>query len=496
MKSYLFESFTRIAYSAYNGTVHIRANGIFNLKRRRKNLTDTQPNKDGVLKTGTFLWSPDWFLIIRLIGVFSLAFAIFVTYSVFNITTVHYKALWLLTGILLFSNVVYFIYSRLSGLSGRSKGYDTHRHLQIFTIVQINLDLIMLTLLIHFSGGATNPFILYYFFHVILSTILLSKFMAYFEAAWASGLFNAMLILEGLEIIPHYSIFPIDFHAEQTFLIGMSFAFTSAIFLAVYMATSVVERLRQHERELEFALSETARLEEEKARFLDIVVHDLKGPLASIETMVTSSIAVYGEEIPEKVREILGRIPPRTQSLLQFIKELLDFSQIRNPKKHKVFETVNFNEIVTLSVDHQMNTAKNKNIELILNRSSQPLTLPGNKTLLEHMVTNLVSNAIQYTPENGYVTVTVLSENDDIVLKVKDTGIGIPEKDIPNIFNDFFRAVNSRKFSSSGSGLGLSITREIAENHGGSITFTTEENKGTEFVVRLPSDTCTIEAAE
>jgi two-component system, OmpR family, phosphate regulon sensor histidine kinase PhoR len=452
---------------------------------------------DSIIKSGTFLWSPRWFLLIRLFGVVAVAWAIFMSYSIFDIQTPHYFALWILSALLLMTNILYFTYCRASYLSEDSKDPNIFRRLQIFTIFQINSDLIILTFLLHYSGGATNPFILYYFFHVILSSILLSKTTAYMEACCATLMFNTMAILEGLGIVPHYTIFSTEVHSNVTFILGICFAFTSAIFLAVYMATSVVERLRQHERELEVALEEKARLEEEKARFLDIVVHDLKGPLASIETMVTSSLAVYGNEIPPKVKNIIERIPARTQSLLRFIKELLDFSQMQNTKhQHMVFETVNFNEVVAVSVDMQLNTASNKNIDISLIPASHPLTISGNMTLLEHMVTNLVSNAIQYTPENGSVSITVSSEKDDIVLRVADTGIGIPEKDIPNIFNDFFRAVNSRKFSSSGSGLGLSITREIAENHGGSISFTTQEGEGTVFTVRLPSDTCTINAGE
>ncbi|MFC1539300.1 sensor histidine kinase [Candidatus Latescibacterota bacterium] len=449
---------------------------------------------DTIINTGRFLWSPRWFLIIRFFGVLAVACAIFVSQSIFHIESLHYDALWIFLGILLISNIIYSTYYSTSYLSKDLKESNIYRRLQIFTIIQINIDLVILTFIIHYSGGATNPFILYYFFHVILSSILLSKTTAYFEAFWATILFNTMTIFEGFDIIRHFNIFSEEIHSKITFIIGITFAFSSAIFLAVYMATSVVERLRQHERNLELALEEKARLEEEKAHLMDIVVHDLKGPLASIETMVTSSLAVYGNEIPQKVKDILERIPPRTQSLLSFIKELLDFSQIQNTKHlHRVFEKVNFNEIVALSVEMQMNMAKKENIHVTFNPAAEALTLSGNKTLLEHMVTNLISNAIQYTPENGTLTVSVSSERDDIILTVADTGIGIPEKDIPNIFNDFFRAANSRKFSSSGTGLGLSITREIAENHGGSITFTTKEGEGTVFTVRLPSDTCKID---
>jgi signal transduction histidine kinase len=110
----------------------------------------------------------------------------------------------------------------------------------------------------------------------------------------------------------------------------------------------------------------------------------------------------------------------------------------------------------------------------------------GSGEHLERMVANLISNAIRYTPENGSVKVKLSVEDSSIVLTVADSGIGIPESDLPRIFNEFYRAGNARRMTTSGTGLGLAITRFIVEKHGGDIQVNSVEGEGTIFTVKLP----------
>jgi signal transduction histidine kinase len=360
--------------------------------------------------------------------------------------------------------------------------------LTAFTVVQINVDLVILTLMLHFSGGATNPFILYYFFHTILSSILLPKHLAYLEALAASLLFGAMVAGEGVGFISHYDLLFREAWNTPTFMFGMWSALTSALFIAVYMAESIMDRLRMHQDELERALARTARLETEKSRFLGMVAHDLKSPLASIETMATSVLAVYGGSIPLEVRKMLERIPARTDELLRLIGEVLDFSRIRNVADLDVpFAEVDLAAVAKDTVEAHTGQAAEKRITLTFTGSPGEAVVPGNGELLERMAANLVSNALRYTPEGGSVAVTVGLRGSDAVLTVADTGIGIPPEDIKGIFTDFFRAKNARAFSRSGTGLGLSIVRSIAEMHHGGVTVRSTVGSGTTFEVVLPA---------
>ncbi len=110
----------------------------------------------------------------------------------------------------------------------------------------------------------------------------------------------------------------------------------------------------------------------------------------------------------------------------------------------------------------------------------------GSGEHLERLVGNLISNAIRYTPSGGSVNVKLGASDGDLVLTVADSGIGIPETELPRVFDEFFRASNARKATDSGTGLGLPIARYIAEKHDGSMTANSVEGEGTIFTVRIP----------
>jgi signal transduction histidine kinase len=107
------------------------------------------------------------------------------------------------------------------------------------------------------------------------------------------------------------------------------------------------------------------------------------------------------------------------------------------------------------------------------------------------MVTNLLFNAIKYTPENKTVRLEVKSYDDHVQIDVADTGIGIPADELGNVFDEFFRATNAKRSEKDGTGLGLSIVKQIVERHGGEISVESQEGQGTKFTVTLPKDSST-----
>jgi len=434
------------------------------------------------------LWRPKWFLITRMFAVLGVSLAIIVSYGIFNISTINYGALTGLAVLLFLTNVAYTLYYLSGKLTETDDTVILERRITRFTKLQINVDLVILTCMLHYSGGATNPFILYYFFHTILSSILLSRRAAFIEATVAVMLFSGMAVLEGTGVIAHYDLFCPGYYSTPFFITGMITAVSSALYIAVYMATSIMERLRSHQVQLEIALEEQRRLEEEKSRFLNVVAHDLKSPLAAIETMVTSALAVHGDSMTPEVRRIMERIPNRTRDLLRFIQDLLEFSRIQKITDTRTsFEPLDFPAVVSETIDIYTGQALERNIEMTFQSGPDIPPVMGSREHLQRMVANLVSNAIRYTPENGAVTVKVEKENGMVVFTVADTGIGIPERDLPHIFTQFYRADNAKEFTSSGTGLGMSITKAIVEQHGGSISVSSEEGKGTTFTVKLPS---------
>lgn len=435
-----------------------------------------------------FIWRPKWFLSTRFLAVLGVMFAISASRLVFHITTFNYRALWILTALLLIINIIYVFYYRSGYFSRYGDKEVFARRLVRFTTVQINVDLLILTLMLHFSGGATNPFCFYYIFHVILSSILLSKRAAYIEAFVAAAMFGTITILEGYGIIPHYYLFNPRQYSIGIFMITMIIAEATTLFISVYMATTIMSRVRQYQLELVKALDELRQLELEKARLLEVVVHDLKSPIVAIESLVNSVLSVHGDTIDPNIKKVLERIPVRTQDLIRFIKKLLEFSRIKNMNQLQLqLKLLNFLPIVKTTVEIYMARAIDKNITVSVQSDPAIPPILGNKEHLESMVANLISNAILYTHENGSVTVKVGVEGNNVILTVADTGIGIPEDALPKLFTEFFRAPNAQKMNSTGTGIGMSIVKKIVDDHGGSITIKSQEGEGTAFTIRLPA---------
>ena len=436
------------------------------------------------------IWSPKWILSMRFLFLAFLGavLAILNSGQLINIANLNYTALWIITLLLFISNVAYVLYYRFASLSLNGDKNTIAKRLVAFIRVQINIDLLLLTLILHFSGGATNPFVFFYIFHATLSSILLSKRAAYFEAIIATGLFCTMTFLEGFNIITHYTLFNMHLYSSFTFMIIVLTAVISTLFFSVYMATSIVERMRLYRIGLEDTLKELRRVESEKSRFLDIVVHDLKSPIVAIESLVNSILSVHGDEFDPEIKKLLDRIPVRTKDLVRFIKKLLEFSHIRKQKQIEMQrKMLDILPIVNSTVEIYSAMIKEKNLTLNVQSDKNIPPIMGSREHLDSMVGNLVSNAIRYTLENGTVSISVGNENYDVILTVADTGIGIPEESLSKIFTDFYRASNAMKTSETGTGIGMSIIKSIVEDHGGTITVKSREGEGTTFTVRIPA---------
>lgn len=434
------------------------------------------------------LGRPGWFIAVRFIAAAGVAAALVVSRYVFHLTRINYPWLWTLVLVLLVVNLAYYALTRWGALPTAPGSPEGERRFSAFITVQYIIDLILLTLLLHFSGGMVNPFFLYYFFHIVLAAVLLSRRAGFLAAGFAVALFTGMAVLEGTGVIRHYRLFPFTFYSDPLFLAGAITAFTSAAFITAYLTVTVTGHLRAYRLQAMRSFEDKRRIEMEKAHFIDVVSHDLKSPLGVIENMVASLLAAHGGQFGEDAREILERIPKRTRDLNRFIQNLIDFSKLRAMNELETrFKPLNFLPIVTSTVEMYMDQALDKNIAMTVQAGPSVPRIMGSGEHLERLVGNLVSNAIRYTPEHGSVTVKLEAGNGDVVLTVADSGIGIPEKEIPQVFDEFFRASNARSATDAGTGLGLPVARFIAEKHGGAITVNSEEGEGTVFTVRIPA---------
>lgn len=230
-------------------------------------------------------------------------------------------------------------------------------------------------------------------------------------------------------------------------------------------------------------ISERVRAENTRKDFVANVSHELKTPLTSISGFAET--LKLNENIDKETRNrFLTIIDGEANRLRRLIEDILTLSFIENDKKEEK-EAINLYSVYRRVEDMLMISARTKNISLNCN-ADETIKIAANADYVKQIILNLVDNAIKYTPENGDVNVKIFADKDDAVIKVSDTGMGIPKEDQARIFERFYRVDKARSREIGGTGLGLAITKHIAMNLGGTISVESELEKGSTFTVRIP----------
>ncbi|MBC8469804.1 MAG: HAMP domain-containing histidine kinase [Planctomycetes bacterium] len=354
--------------------------------------------------------------------------------------------------------------------------------------VQISADLLILTVLLHFSGGIENPFVFYFIFHMIIASILLSLWDSYLQATFAVLVFGLLILLEYLQRIPHYCLrgfAPTCLHRNILYILGTFFVFATASYLAVYMASYISVRLKRTERAYMQANTLLQKKDQIKDEYVLRVTHDIKSHLATIQSCLGMVVNKVVDPHDEQKVEFVDRAYTRTIKLTNFVKTLLKLTQMRLNDKLEI-DVFPLRDTVHNAVAAVRTKAEDKSIILNCDVDSSVDTISGNQFSIEEVFTNLLLNAIRYTPEKGTVTIGAKNGMDCVVIEIADTGIGIPADELEDVFDEFFRASNARKFQKDGTGLGLSIAKYIVERHGGKIWIDSIEDTGTKFWITLP----------
>lgn len=241
--------------------------------------------------------------------------------------------------------------------------------------------------------------------------------------------------------------------------------------------------------DLKKAIEEMAKLEDQKQRFLrftSIVAHDLKAPLAAIQSYFGVMLGGFSGPLTEKQKGMLERSSQRIQELLALISDLLDISRIETGQIIQEMKNVPFSEVVRKAMEVVESAAEKKRITLSLQALPGTTLIYASDVRLVQALTNLLTNAIKFTPEGGEVTIEVHDREDELQVDVADTGTGIPPQDMCHLFEDFFQGSNVQE---KGAGLGLSIVKRIVEAHGGKIRVESpcsKNGKGAMFSFSLP----------
>ncbi len=215
------------------------------------------------------------------------------------------------------------------------------------------------------------------------------------------------------------------------------------------------------------------------------IVHDLKTPITSIRGFV--ELLLQSPQKPEVTKEFYNIILDESHKLLNMINEILYSCKTHDVNNTNNIQDYNLNIQIDKYVKELTPLARKKNIDINISSNSSEIyvTIPEDK--LSRLLTNIIENAIKYNKEHGKVFIDINQEENLVVVKIRDTGIGIPEQELDKIFNKYYRSsIVENDMSFEGSGLGLAIAHDIVTDYNGNITVNSKLNEYTEFVISFP----------
>ncbi len=427
-----------------------------------------------------------WFIRIRWFALVILVISNYTVKHLLNIS-IQEVSICILSAVLLILNILHVIILNQITRKKSTKiilGIKKEIHFQIIT------DLIILTLIIHYSGGIENPLILFYFLHMIIASSIYSTLVSYLYAAFAILLAASLALLECFSVIPHYPMAGFvshDLYKSTLYVFGTGFVFACTSVLVVSLSHMIISRSIKSEETYVRTNMELENKDKLKNEYVLRVTHDIKGHVAAILSCIEVIRTKIAGPLNEVQEEFANRAFERTELLSGFVKNLLNLTRKRL-KHDNEFEEFLFKDVISKVLIPIQALAKDKSIDfnIYIDKSIQVIT--GNPFTIEELYSNLLLNAIKYTPVNGHVSLTVKNRINHIITEISDSGIGIPGDELSKVFDEFYRASNVPKDIKTGSGLGLSIVKQIVENHNGKIWVSSELGVWTKFTVILPKN--------
>ena len=230
-------------------------------------------------------------------------------------------------------------------------------------------------------------------------------------------------------------------------------------------------------------LSRMRRLQTVRQDFVSNVSHDLRTPLAALRALV-ETLRDGAIDDPPAAQRFLGRMEDEVDSLTQLVEELLELSRIESGQAPLRVDAMPAEEIIRSGAERLRPQAERLNVDLILELPADLSDVLVDASRVRQVVTNLVHNAIKFTPAGGRIVVSAKSDEDRVTITVQDNGVGIPADDLPRIFERFYKTDRAR--SGDGTGLGLAIAKHVIQAHGGEIWAESVEGRGSTFYFTLP----------
>ena len=361
---------------------------------------------------------------------------------------------------------------------------------------QIIIDLLCLSVVVHYVGSIGTPAPFFYVLHIALSCIFFSTVESLVVAGLVCGMYAIVLLIEN----------PLLFLAPQSVLIDSDTAVVTplkinillwmftldVLFLIVwYVVSRLAIVVRTHERQLLDAYEQISRTQVEKDRYAVLMTHQLKAPLDAIRSKIGLIKGDYCGETSREIKEVLEKIDNRASGMAGLILDVLKLERLkaaaRDPNN---LEHVNIDAVIRKCVDKLTPIANSRHIGI--DGSAEHFVVEGIPYQFEILFENIISNAIIYSYDGAQVEIgsVIDRQSSTAVVTIVDHGIGIGDKDLPHIFDEYFYAPRAALHNRKSSGIGLSIVKTVAENNKLHIKVDSEPNRGTAFHIVFSGVTC------
>jgi len=229
--------------------------------------------------------------------------------------------------------------------------------------------------------------------------------------------------------------------------------------------------------------TEAQRLDDVRRDFVANVSHELKTPIGAV-SLLAEALASASDE-PAEVKRFAKRLTREAERLAGITAEIIELSRLQSGDPLASAERVRVDTVIAQAVDRNRVAAESHRISLVPSGKIRAEVF-GDQQLLVTAVHNLISNAVQYSPDGSRVGIGVSLENGVVEISVTDQGVGIPEDERDRVFERFFRVDAARSRNTGGSGLGLAIVKHVVQNHGGDVRVWSQQGRGSTFTIRLP----------
>jgi signal transduction histidine kinase len=418
-----------------------------------------------------------WYINLRWIAIIGIIIAIPIAGKMLNLK-IGFNEIMNTAIFLLGANIMYFFMVRYY------KFKNEYQELA-FAEVQILIDLLLLSFVVHFSGGIGNPFFFLYIVQVIFSGILFPGFvLPYVNALIAASLLTIWTFVEHLNPAGSYNL------RNEAISVSLIITSLAAFYIINFAGIYIINNFMMGYRSLNKTIDEKNALLEksikDRNKAFRFAAHELKSPMIAIQSTLEVVKSLYAEELRKEVRNMVFKAEKRSSQVIDMIKEMIAVTQYNLKIEKPVIEEVDFDEWLYQVVRQHNAFAVNKRIELIYENLKKNICTKLDANGFERVAANLINNALRYTREGGKVIVTPFFSKEKFGFSMKDTGIGIPKEDLDKIFEEFYRSKNAKEAEQLGTGLGLSLVKEIVQFYGGEIFVNSELGKGSEFIVEVP----------